>query len=208
MARYTGAVCRLCRREGTKLFLKGDRCNSHKCAFQKRAFPPGQHGSARKMKVSEYGLQLREKQKAKRFFGVLEKQFKNYFTVADSKKGVTGEALLLFIERRLDNIVFVLGLLPSRRLARQMIIHGHILVNDKPVDRPSYLLKEGDIISIKQASKDLAVFKTVKENKDLTVPTWLEIDKMSLKGKLIRFPKREEMAVPVNEQLIVELYSK
>lgn len=210
MARYTGSVCRLCRREGTKLFLKADRCNSFKCAMEKRAFAPGQHGAVKKMKQSEYGIQLREKQKTKRFYGILEKQFKRYFEMAEKIEGRTGENLLILIERRLDNFLIKAGFFKSKQAARQFIGHGHILVNGKRVDIPSYLLKDNDVVSLKETSKDLDMIKKIKEDKTSAsiVPSWIEMNKEIFEAKVIRIPNRTDITIPVNEQLIVELYSK
>ncbi len=206
MARYTDASCRLCRREGQKLFLKGERCYSSKCALDKRPYAPGQHGQGRK-KTSEYGLQLREKQKAKRFYGVLETQFRNYFEKAASKPGITGENLLVMLETRLDNAVFRLGMGASRKEARQLITHGHFTVNGKKVDIPSYAVKPGDVIRVKEKSTSSPKFKEMREM-TVTVPAWLSVDIDKLEGKIINYPRREEIDTPVKEQLIVELYSK
>ena len=206
MARYTDASCRLCRREGQKLFLKGERCYSGKCAVDKRPYAPGQHGQGRK-KVSDYGLQLREKQKAKRFYGVLETQFRNYFDKAARKPGITGENLLVMLETRLDNAVFRLGMGASRKEARQLITHGHFTVNGKKVDIPSYAVKPGDVIKVKEKSVSSPKFKEMREM-SVTVPAWLTVDIDKLEGKIISYPRREEIDAPVKEQLIVELYSK
>lgn len=206
MARYTDASCRLCRREGQKLFLKGERCYSGKCAIDKRPYAPGQHGQGRK-KTSDYGLQLREKQKAKRFYGVLETQFRNYFEKAARKPGITGENLLVMLETRLDNAVFRLGMGASRKEARQLITHGHFTVNGKKVDIPSYAVKPGDVIKVKEKSFSSPKFKEMREM-SVTVPAWLSVDIDKLEGKIISYPRREEIDVPVKEQLIVELYSK
>ena len=206
MARYTDASCRLCRREGQKLFLKGERCYSGKCAIDKRPYAPGQHGQGRK-KISDYGLQLREKQKAKRFYGVLETQFRNYFEKAARKPGITGENLLVMLETRLDNAVFRLGMGASRKEARQLITHGHFTVNGKKVDIPSYAVKPGDVIKVKEKSFSSPKFKEMREM-SVTVPAWLSVDIDKLEGKIISYPRREEIDVPVKEQLIVELYSK
>ena len=206
MARYTDASCRLCRREGQKLFLKGERCYSGKCAIDKRPYAPGQHGQGRK-KTSDYGLQLREKQKAKRFYGVLETQFRNYFEKAARKPGITGENLLVMLETRLDNAVFRLGMGASRKEARQLITHGHFIVNGQKVDIPSYAVKPGDVIKVKEKSFSSPKFKEMREM-SVTVPAWLSVDIDKLEGKIISYPRREEIDVPVKEQLIVELYSK
>ena len=208
MARYTEAVCRQCRREGQKLFLKGDRCYTDKCAMNSRAFAPGQHGQGRS-KSSEYGQQLREKQKAKRFYGVLESQFRGYFEMAERRPGQTGENLLSILECRLDNVVYTLGWASSRAEARQLVTHGHFEVNGKKVDIPSYLLKAGDTVSIKSKSKDSVKFKTVLEaNASRPVPSWLDLNAEALSAKVVALPEREQIEVPVEEHLIVEFYSK
>lgn len=206
MARYTCADCRQCRREGQKLFLKGERCTSKKCAMEKRPVPPGQHGSARK-KNSEYAIQLREKQKAKRAYGLLEKQFHIYYEKADRMKGVTGENMLSLIETRLDNVVYRMGIGSSRAQSRQIVNHGHITVNGKTVDIPSYLVKKGDEISIKENKRDNAMFKELRGAK-IVMPKWVSFDTETFVGKILDLPKREDIDVAVNEQLIVELYSK
>lgn len=211
MARYTGPSCRLCRREGCKLHLKGERCNSDKCSLNRRAQAPGQHGAANnRRRVKEYSLQLREKQKAKRYYGILEKQFKNYFEKADRKEGQTGENLLTMIERRLDNVVYRMGMAESRKEARQLVLHGHFTVNGKKVNIPSYLVKAGDVIEVAESSRSSEVFKRLmgQDAPVFLVPTWMERDKNSLKGTVVRLPVREEIDVPVEEHLIVELYSK
>ncbi len=208
MARYTGAVCRQCRREGQKLFLKGERCYSDKCAISKREYAPGQHGQGRK-KVSEYGLQLRAKQKAKRFYGVLESQFAKYYEMADRKAGMTGENLLQLLESRLDNVVYRLGFAMSRAEARQLVVHGHYTVNGRRVNIPSYLLKEGDVVAICDKSRQSDKFKAVLEACGARpVPTWLELDRDKLEAKILRMPNRDEIDLDVEETLIVELYSK
>lgn len=208
MARYTEAVCRLCRREGSKLYLKGDRCYSDKCAFARRSFAPGQHGQGRK-KVSEYGIQLREKQKARRIYGILERQFRNYFAKADKQKGITGENLLVMLERRMDNVVYRLGFTDSRTQARQLVRHGHILVNGKRLDIPSALVKVGDVISIAPASASSEYVKAISEKiATKTTPAWLVLDAEQMTGKVDRIPSREEIDAPIAEHLIVELYSK
>jgi len=208
MARYTGAVCRLCRREGQKLFLKGDRCYSDKCAVVKRAYAPGQHGQSRR-KASEYGIQLREKQKARRIYGILEKQFRNYFEKAERQKGVTGENLLRLLELRLDNVVYRLGFANSRVEARQLVRHGHFTVNGRRVNIPSYLVRVGDQIAVKESSKKAPKFEEISElAAHKTVPAWLEMDKEALVGKVIALPEREDIDVPIQEHLIVELYSR
>lgn len=206
MSRYTDASCRLCRREGQKLFLKGDRCYSTKCAIEKRNFPPGQHGQGRK-KVSDYGLQLREKQKTKRFYGLQETQFRNLFDKAARKKGITGENLLIMLETRLDNVVFRLGFASSRKEARQLVTHGHFRVNGKKVDIPSYEVKAGDVIKVKEKSASSPKFKEIKDM-TISVPSWLTVDVEKLEGKVVTLPTREDIDTPVAEHLIVELYSK
>jgi small subunit ribosomal protein S4 len=208
MARYTDAVCRLCRREGVKLYLKGERCYSDKCAIDRRAYAPGQHGQGRK-KVSEYGLQLREKQKARRVYGVLEKQFRSYYDEAVRRKGITGENLLQILESRLDNIVYRLGFAASRAEARQLVRHGHFTVNGKRVDIPSYLTRVGDVIGIREKSLDSPRFKELLEvAENRTVPAWLERDLGAHTGTIVRIPARDEIDIPVAEQMIVELYSR
>ena len=208
MARYTGPSCKLCRREGTKLFLKGDRCTSGKCALDRRSTAPGQHGAANK-KQREYGMQLREKQKTRRYYGILEKQFKNYFVEADRQEGMTGENLLKLIERRLDNVVYRMGMAESRKEARQLVLHAHYHLNGKKVNIPSLLVKVGDVISVKDTSKDSPKFKELIEGQDSKIsPKWLEINKEKLSAKVIALPEREDIDFPFNEQLIVELYSK
>ena len=208
MARYTEADCRMCRREGCKLFLKGDRCYTKKCAFDIRSYAPGQHGQDRK-KISEYGQQLREKQKAKRVYGILERQFHKIFVKAERQPGMTGLNLLILLERRLDNVVYRLGFVSSRSLARQLVTHGHITVNGKRVDIPSAYVKEGDVISIMETSRKKEFFKGLAETlASKNVPAWLVLDAQNMSGKVDRFPTREEIDVPVAEQSIVELYSK
>jgi small subunit ribosomal protein S4 len=206
MARYTDASCRLCRREGQKLFLKGERCYSTKCALEKRNYAPGQHGQSRK-KMSEYGLQLREKQKAKRFYGVLETQFRNLFDKAAKKKGMTGENLLIMLESRLDNVVFRMGFASSRKEARQLVTHGHFTVNGRKVDIPSFEVKAGDVIKVKEKSTSSPKFKEIKEM-TISVPSWITVDVDKLEGKVVALPKREDIDTPIEEHLIVELYSK
>lgn len=208
MARYTGPSCKLCRREGEKLFLKGDRCYTDKCALARRAYAPGQHGQQRK-KTSEYGLQLREKQKARRFYGVLEKQFRNYFDKANNMKGVTGENLLQILESRLDNVVYRLGFAQSRPEARQLVKHDHFRVNGKKVNIPSYLVSPGDVISVADKMKNSDKMKAIIDGTGGKVmPSWLELDIDNLTGKVISLAPREEIDLPVKEYLIVELYSK
>ena len=208
MARYTGPVCKLCRREREKLFLKGSKCYTSKCILRKKDYPPGKRDK-RPGKLSDYGLQFREKQKVRRIYGVLERQFRIYFRMAERKKGVTGENLLQILERRLDNIVFRLGFALSRCQARQLVRHGHFQVNDKRVDIPSYLVKVGDIIRVGGKSRKLDKFKEIMElTGEREVPNWLELDKSGLTGTVDKIPSREEMAIPIQEQLIVELCSR
>ena len=207
MAKYTESDCRLCRREGTKLFLKGDRCDSAKCAIVKRPTPPGQHGAGRK-KVSEYGLQLREKQKAKRLYGLLEKQFSRTYVKAERMKGATGENMLVLLERRLDNVVYKLGLGSSRSQARQIVNHGHITVNGKCVNIPSYVVKAGDVVAVKENRKANTYFKQLQETKKLNLPKWLEFDIEKLEGKVLQLPERADVEVEIAENMIVELYSR
>ncbi len=209
MARYKDAVCRLCRREGMKLFLKGAKCFTDKCPVEKRNYAPGQHGKDKKTKVVGYGLQLREKQKAKRIYFVNENQFRNYYEVASNATGVTGEILLQQLERRLDTLVFRLGFANARRQARQLVRHGHISVNGRKVNIPSYQVRVGDEIAVREEAKQLdAVKAAVDFASHQTAPTWLEVDREGMKGRLTALPKREDINLPINEQLIVELYSK
>ena len=208
MARYTDSVCKLCRRERQKLFLKGQKCYSEKCPVEIRNYPPGQHGLSRRTKVSEYGIQLREKQKIKRLYGLLETQFRNYFEKANKAKGITGENLVKILESRLDNVVFRIGFASSRKQARQLIRHRHVIVNNHLVDIPSYILSAGDIIKIKEKSKKLdAIHSSLKRVKDSTY-SWLSIDKASLSGTFLQVPDRVDVPLNANEQLVVELYSK
>ena len=207
MARYTGPVCRLCRREGMKLYLKGNRCYSDKCAIDRRSYAPGQHGQSRK-KVSGYGLQLREKQKAKRYYGVMESQFRKYFEMAERMKGITGENLLSILESRLDNLVYRIGLGESRKEARQLVRHGHFLVNGKKVDIPSYLVKVGDVVEVKESSRNSEKFKELAENNQRVAPDWLEVDMEKMRARVVGVPKKEHIDIPIEEHLIVELYSK
>lgn len=208
MGKYTGPACRLCRREGLKLFLKGDRCYSDKCAFERRSYVPGQHGQAR-VKVSNYGLQLREKQKVKRMYGLLERQFRTCFEKADWQKGVTGTNLLVLLERRLDNVVYRLGFASARRQARHLARHNHFLVNGKKVNIPSYLVKVGDVIEIKEKSRSiLPINEAIEAVVRRGVPQWLELDKDNFRGTIKAYPVREDLTMPMQEQLIVELYSK
>ena len=209
MARYIGPVCRLCRREGMKLFLKGERCYTEKCAIEKRNLPPGQHGKLRKAKLVGYGLQLREKQKVKRIYGVLENQFRRYFEAAERQRGITGETLLQLLERRLDNVIYRVGFATSRAQARQLVRHGHFTVNDKKVDVPSYSLKAGDIVAVRSGSgENTAIQHAMEEVKGRGIPAWIEFDASKLSGRIASLPTREQINLPVQEQLIVELYSK
>jgi small subunit ribosomal protein S4 len=209
VGRYTDSVCRQCRREGEKLFLKGDRCYSEKCAVERRPFPPGAHGQGRRQKPSEYGLQLREKQKTKRIYGLLEKQFHNYFKKADRQPGVTGENLLILLERRMDNVVFRLGFAGSRKEARQLVSHGHFIVNGHKATIPSMLLKPGDVVQVRDTSKDSPKFQEIKDQATYkTPPEWLTVDVENLTGSVLAYPTREQIDTAVNEQLIVELYSR
>lgn len=208
MARYAGPVCRLCRRQGVKLFLKGDRCYTPKCAMERRGYAPGQHGQGRK-KASEYGIQLREKQKLRRVYGVLERQFERYFDMAERRKGITGENLLQILESRLDNVAYRLGFGSSRSEARQLVRHGHFAVNGEKVNIPSYLLKPGDVISVREGSKDLARLKELAAAAaGRGVVQWLEANPEAMSGRVVELPKREQIDVPVEEHLIVELYSR
>jgi len=208
MARYTESVCRLCRREGMKLYLKGTRCYSKKCAFERRPSPPGQHG-IRRRKVGDYGIQLREKQKVRRTYGVLERQFRNYFDSAENRPGVTGENLLRMLELRLDNAVFRMGLAPSRAAARQLVGHGHLAVNGRPTDIPSYQLKPGDRIEVRESRAGREPFKVVKETlRSHQAPEWLSVDAAKLAGTVVELPRREQMPQDLNEQLVVEYYSR
>ena len=209
MARYIGPVCRLCRREGMKLFLKGERCYSDKCAIEKRNVPPGQHGRSRKAKVVGYGIQLREKQKVKRTYGVLENQFRRYFEAADRTKGITGELLLQSLERRLDNVIYRVGYATSRAQARQLVRHGHFSVNGRKVDIPSYAVRQGDTISVRStSSQNPTIQHAMEEVKGRGIPEWLLVDSAALSARISQLPTREQINLPVQEQLIVELYSK
>ena len=209
MARYRGSVCRICRRENLKLFLKGDRCYSDKCAFDRRGYAPGDHGQRRRGKTSDYGIQLREKQKVKRMYGLSEKQFHLFFERADSQKGITGTNLLAMLERRMDNVVYRLGFASSRAQARQFVRHRHVLVNGKRVDIPSFIVKISDTVEVREKSKKIQAFQ---DSLDAVVrrgvPQWLELEKDSMKGMVKNFPIREDLTMPIQEQLIVELYSK
>lgn len=209
MGRYTESVCRQCRREGEKLFLKGDRCYSEKCAVERRPYAPGMHGQNRRQKLSEYGIQLREKQKMRRTYGVLEKQFRRYFEKAERQKGITGENLLILLERRLDNIVYRLGFASSRKEARQLVSHGHFTVNGKKANIPSMLLRVGDVVQVREKSASSVKFQEMKEQAAYkTPPEWLSVDVENLTGTVLAYPTREQIDTPINEQLIVELYSR
>jgi small subunit ribosomal protein S4 len=209
MARYIDANCKLCRREGQKLFLKGARCFSDKCAFERRPYAPGQHGQRMRRKISEYGIQLREKQKVRRIYGIFEKQFRNYFKKAERIKGITGENLLALLECRLDNVIYRLGFAPSRKAARQLVLHKHFSVNGRTVNIPSYHLKPKDIIKVREKSANLDVIhEALKASGRGTDISWLRTDKAKLEGELLEIPRREEIPIVVQEQLIVELYSK
>ena len=207
MAKYTESKCRLCRREGAKLFLKGERCYKGVCAFDRRPVAPGQHGMARK-KISEYGLQLREKQKCKRIYGVLEGQFRKYYEAADRMKGITGENMLSLLERRLDNVIYRMGIGASRSQARQLVTHGHFTVNGKSVDIASYIVKKGDVIAVKENKRDNKFFAEIKTMKVGQMPKWLEFNPETLEGKILDLPKREDIDSNIAEHMIVELYSK
>jgi len=209
MARYIGPVCRLCRREGMKLFLKGERCYTEKCAIEKRNFLPGQHGKARKAKLAGYGLQLREKQRVKRIYGVLENQFRRYFEAADRQRGITGELLLQMLECRLDNVIYRVGFATSRAQARQLVRHGHFSVNGRKVDIPSYQVREGNIVAVRERSKQTAaVLHAMAEVKGRGIPEWLSLQADQASGRIVSLPSRAQINLPVQEQLIVELYSK
>ncbi len=209
MARYTDASCKLCRRERQKLFLKGTKCFTDKCPIENKNYPPGQHGLSRRTRMTDYAVQLREKQKVRKTYGLLEKQFRNYFKEASRRKGVTGNNLVSILESRLDNTLYRLGLAPSRKSARQLVLHRHLTVNDKVVDRPSYLLKSGDVIRVREGSKKLPIFHdAMKRMKDNMLMPWLSLDKASMTGTYLKSPEREEVPFIGNEQLIVELYSK
>jgi small subunit ribosomal protein S4 len=209
MARYTGPVCRLCRREGTKLFLKGTKCTSDRCPLEKRNFPPGQHGKDRKAKIVGYGLQLHEKQKAKRMYFTLESQFREYYEKASRAQGVTGELLIQQLERRLDNVTYRLGYAISRRQARQLLRHGHVTVNGRKVNIPSYQVNAGDVIAVRENAKKLLIVEQASQYAAQNpVPSWLEANFENLSGRVLHLPKRADVNLPINEQLIVELYSK
>ena len=209
MAVYQGARCRMCRRAGMKLFIKGARCYTDKCAIERRSYAPGEHGKTRRIKETNYGVQLREKQKVRRMYGVLERQFRNYFEKAAESKGVTGEVLLQMLERRLDNVVYRIGFAANRSQARQLVRHGHLLVNGRKVDIPSFLVKQGDEVMVREKSRKLSVIlNSLEARKGQTAPEWLELSPERLAGRILNVPSRGAIATPVNEQLIVELYSK
>jgi len=209
VARYTEATCRLCRRENLKLFLKGDRCYTDKCAFERRSYAPGQHGQRRGGKISDYGVQLREKQKVKRIYGVLEKQFRKYYEKAERQKGITGTNLLILLERRLDNVVYRMGFASSRNQGRQLVKHSHFIVNGRKINIPSYQVKIGDVIEVKDKSRKIpTVLEAIETVVRRDMPSWLEVDGANFRGTVKEFPNREELTMPINEQLIVELYSK
>ena len=209
MARYVGPACRLCRREGTKLFLKGERCLTDKCAIERRNFPPGQHGKARRPRLLGYGVQLREKQKVRRVYGILEGQFRRYFEKAAVRKGITGELLLQFLERRLDNVVYRVGLATSRAQARQSVLHGHFQVNGRKASIPSYMVKPGDVVEVRLKSRqNPSVLSSREATSHQGIPTWIEVDRENLRCTILSNPQRQEIALPIQEKLIVELYSK
>jgi small subunit ribosomal protein S4 len=209
MARYTDPSCRLCRRERQKLFLKGTKCFTEKCPVERRGFPPGQHGQSRRSKVSPYGVQLREKQKVRRMYGLQETQFRNYFAKALKQPGRTGEILVKFLERRLDNVIYRLSLAPSRKAARQLITHGHFLVNSRPVDIPSFLVRAGDTVQVREKSRKLdLIHSSMKRMKDTAMLPWLSLDKATMTGTFLNVPERADIPLNADEQLIVELYSK
>ncbi len=208
MAKYRGPVCRLCRREGVKLFLKGARCMTEKCAIERRSYPPGQHGQGRQ-RASEYSAQLREKQKLKRIYGLQERQFRGLFGKAERKPGITGEHLLKLLESRLDNVVYRLGFASSRKEARQLVNHGHLLVNGRKTDIPGFMVRAGDVVEVRERSRNLVPVQTALEGVDgRGIPAWLELDRATFKGTVRGFPTKEELALPVNEQMVVELYSR
>jgi small subunit ribosomal protein S4 len=208
LARYTGPQCRICRRETEKLFLKGDRCYTEKCAIERRQYPPGQHGQ-RRGKLSDYGIQLREKQKVRNSYGLLEKQFRNYFYRAERKKGVTGEVLLQFLETRLDNVVYRMGFAANRNSARQLVTHAHFLVNGREVNIPSYRVQVGDTVEVKEPSREVDIIKeSIVRAEQRGIPSWIEVDPRNFKGKVLQIPSREDTQLTAQEQLIVELYSK
>ncbi|TAL26069.1 MAG: 30S ribosomal protein S4 [Nitrospirae bacterium] len=208
MAKYTGPLCRVCRRQGEKLFLKGERCYTEKCAVERRKYPPGQHGQ-RRTKLSDYAIQLKEKQKARKNYGLIERQFRICFREAERQKGATGEVLLQLLERRLDNVVFRMGFAVNRREARHMIVHGHFITNGKIINIPSYLVKPGDVVEVKESSREVpGIADNISKIEHRGLPGWVEVDISTFKGKILHIPSREEMQLPIQEQLIVELYSK
>ena len=208
MARYTDSVCRLCRREGLKLFLKGERCYTDKCAIERRNYPPGEHGQGRS-KFSEYAVQLREKQKVKRMYGLMERQFRRYFHLAEAGKGITGEALLLLLEQRFDNMVYRMGFATSRAEARQLVRHGHFLVDGRKVDIPSYLLRPGQVVTVRERSRSVArILEALEQAERRGVPEWLEVQREAFSGRVKALPTRGDLTMPINEKLVVELYSK
>jgi small subunit ribosomal protein S4 len=209
MARYIGPVCRLCRREDMKLFLKGERCYTDKCGYERRSYPPGQHGQARRRKRSDYGEQLREKQKVKRIYGIAEKQFRGYYHRASRMKGVTGDALIQLLERRLDNVVYRMGFVSDHAEGRQLVRHGHFIVNGRRVNIPSYLVRTGDVVEVREKSRTIArVVEALGAVERRGVPRWIELDKEAFKGTVSQLPTREDVTLPIREQLIIELYSK
>ena len=209
MARYRGPVCRLCRREGEKLFLKGERCQTEKCAIERRAYAPGQHGRDRRLRITPYGLQLREKQKARRIYGIMERQFRNYFHTAARMPGVTGENLLRILESRLDNLVYRMGFAPSRKSARQLVLHGHFAVNGRKVSVPSFQVRPGDVVSVREDSRNLPLIQgTIESRGGRDLPDWLESNTRTLKGRFLRLPSRDAIPTTIQENMIVELYSK
>ena len=209
MARYTGPVCKLCRREGEKLFLKGDRCSTEKCAYERRAYAPGEHGRNRRIRVTNYGLQLRQKQKARRIYGIMERQFRNYFAEAAKMPGITGVNLLQILESRLDNLVYRMGFAPSRPSARQLVLHGHFLVNGRRASVPSFRVRAGDVVSVQDDSRNLGLITETMESRGTRdMPEWLETNQKTMKGRLLRIPSREAIPTTIQENLIVELYSK
>jgi small subunit ribosomal protein S4 len=208
LARYTDSVCRLCRREGLKLFLKGERCYTDKCAIERRNYPPGEHGQGRS-KFSEYAVQLREKQKVKRMYGLMERQFRRYFTLAERSRGITGESLLLFLEQRLDNMVYRMGFATSRAEARQLVRHGHFLIEGKKVDIPSYLVRPGQVVSVRERSRTVTrILEALEQAERRGVPDWLEVQREAFSARVKALPTRADLTMPINEKLVVELYSK
>lgn len=208
MAKYSGPLCRVCRRAGEKLFLKGDRCYTEKCAIERRKYPPGQHGQKYR-KVSDYGIQLSEKQKARKAYGILERQFRRYFREAERRKGITGEVLLQLLESRLDTVIYRMGFASNKRMARQLISHGHFRVNGKRVNIPSYIVRKGDMVEVKESSRNIpAIIESLSKAEHRGIPQWIEIDSENMRGKVLHIPSREEIQFPIQEQLIVELYSK